>query len=110
MHQQVAKPQIVRRKRRKWKPWALSLMALLGIGGGAYFFQTRERVIPVTTEKAAIRDLTQLVSATGKMRPEVEVKISPEVAGEIIELPVVDGQAVKKGDLLVKIRPDDYVA
>jgi HlyD family secretion protein len=110
MHQQVARPQIVRRKRRKWKAWVLSLMALLGIGGGAYFFQTRERVIPVTTEKAAIRDLTQLVSATGKIRPEVEVKISPEVAGEIIELPVVDGQAVKKGDLLVKIRPDDYIA
>ena len=110
MHQQVAPPQIVRRKQRKWKPWALSLIALLGIGGGAYFFQTRERVIPVATEKAAIRDLTQLVSATGKIRPEVEVKISPEVAGEIIELPVVDGQTVKRGDLLVKIRPDDYVA
>ena len=85
-------------------------MVLLGIGGGAYFFQTRERVIPITTEKAAVRDLTQLVSATGKIRPEVEVKISPEVAGEIIELPVADGQAVKRGDLLVKIRPDDYIA
>jgi HlyD family secretion protein len=52
----------------------------------------------------------QTVSATGKVQPETEVKISPEVAGEIIELPVEDGKAVKKGDLLVKIRPDSYKA
>ena len=44
------------------------------------------------------------------MQPETEVKISPEVAGEIIELPVEDGKAVKKGDLLMKIRPDSYKA
>ena len=44
------------------------------------------------------------------MQPETEVKISPEVAGEIIELPVVDGKKVKKGDLLLKIRPDSYKA
>ena len=44
------------------------------------------------------------------MQPETEVKISPEVAGEIIELPVEDGKAVKKGDLLVKIKPDSYKA
>ena len=53
---------------------------------------------------------TQLVSATGKIRPKVEVKISPEVAGEIIAMPVVVGQKVKKGDLLVKIKPDNYIA
>jgi HlyD family secretion protein len=110
MHQQVAPPQIIRRKRRKWKRWALLVIALLGAAGGIYFLKKREPIIPITTEKAAIRDITQLVSATGKVRPEVEVKISPEVAGEIIELPVVDGQPVKKGDLLVKIRPDDYIA
>lgn len=110
MHQQVAPPQIIRRKRRKWKRWALLVIALLGAAGGIYLLKKREPIIPITTEKAAIRDITQLVSATGKVRPEVEVKISPEVAGEIIELPVIDGQPVKKGDLLVKIRPDDYIA
>jgi len=52
----------------------------------------------------------QTVSATGKVQPELEVKISPEVAGEIIELPVEDGKEVKKGDLLVRIRPDSYKA
>src|SRR6266403_2233180 len=62
------------------------------------------------TEKAAKRTILQLVSATGKVQPETEVKISPEVAGEIIELPVIDGAQVKKGDLLVKVRPDSYKA
>ena len=70
----------------------------------------REKPIEVTTEKAIRKTIIQTVAATGKVQPEVEVKISPEVAGEIIELPVVDGQAVKKGDLLLKIKPDSYNA
>ncbi len=59
----------------------------------------------VTTEKSAIRTITQLVSATGKVQPETEVKLSPEVSGEIVELPVADGQKVKRGQLLFKINP-----
>jgi HlyD family secretion protein len=51
-----------------------------------------------------------LVSGTGKIRPEREVKISSEAAGEIIEMPVQLGQRVKTGDLLVRIRPDNYIA
>src|ERR1700731_5128069 len=70
----------------------------------------REKPIPVTTEKAVRKTILQTVSATGKVQPETEVKISPEVAGEIIELPVEDGMGVKKGDLLVKIKPDSYRA
>lgn len=70
----------------------------------------REKPIPVITEKAVRKTILQTVSATGKIQPETEVKISPEVAGEIIELPVDDGKAVKKGDLLVKIKPDSYKA
>src|SRR5438552_15723845 len=70
----------------------------------------REKPIPVTTEKAVRKTILQTVSATGKVQPETEVKISPEVAGEIIDLPVEDGKAVKKGDLLVKIKPDSYKA
>jgi HlyD family secretion protein len=70
----------------------------------------REKPIPVTTETAIRKTIVQTVSATGKIQPEVEVKISPEVAGEIIELPVEDGMQVKKGDLLVKIKPDSYKA
>ncbi len=79
-------------------------------GMGAYFVRRGPDPIAITTEKAAVRDITQLVSATGKVRPEVEVKISPEVAGEIIEMPVIVGQPVHKGDLLIKIKPNNYIA
>src|SRR6266566_5172376 len=70
----------------------------------------REKPIPVTTEKAVRKTIVQTVSATGKVQPETEIKISPEVAGEIIELPVEDGMPIKKGDLLVKVKPDSYKA
>src|SRR5437016_6218663 len=70
----------------------------------------REKPIPVTTEKAVRKTILQTVSATGKVQPETEVKISPEVAGEIIELPVTDGMPIKKGELLVKVKPDSYKA
>src|SRR3982751_5536389 len=77
---------------------------------GSIIWNKREKPIPVTTETAIRKTIVQTVSATGKVQPETEVKISPEVAGEIIELPVQDGKAVKKRDLLVKIKPDSYKA
>jgi HlyD family secretion protein len=52
------------------------------------------------------RDLTQSVAATGKIQPEIEVMLSSEVSGEIIELPISEGDQVQKGDLLVRINPD----
>lgn len=74
------------------------------------FKKQGEKPTPITTEKAAIRTVVHVVTATGKIQPEVEVKISPEVSGEIIELPMKEGNSVKKGDLLVKIKPDTYQA
>lgn len=70
----------------------------------------KETGIAVTTEKAIVKTITHVVTATGKVQPEVEVKISPEVAGELTQIPVIEGQTVKKGDLLVKIKPDFYQA
>lgn len=64
----------------------------------------------VEITKADEMTIVETVSATGKIQPEVEVKISSEVSGEIIELPIQEGQQVKKGDLLVKINPDIYVS
>lgn len=64
----------------------------------------------VTTEKASIRSLEERVSASGKLQPESEVKIQMEVSGQIIELPVKEGDIVEKGQLLVKINPDLYIA
>jgi len=60
----------------------------------------------VATEKAAERDINETVSASGKIKAHVEVKISPEVSGEVVELPVKEGDVVKKGQLICKIRPD----
>ena len=60
------------------------------------------KVVPMT--------IVETVSATGKIQPEIEVKIASMVSGEIIDLPVKEGQIVKKGDLLVKINPDLYLS
>jgi len=64
----------------------------------------------VTTEKAVVRTITQIVTATGKIQPEIEVKITPEVYGEILELPFREGAKVTKGALIVRIKPDLYQA
>ena len=63
-------------------------------------------------ETAQVKETTiiETVSATGKIQPEIEVKISSMVSGEIISLPIKEGQVVKKGDLLVKINPDLYTS
>lgn len=64
----------------------------------------------VTVAKVKKADITERVSASGKVQPEVEVKISPDVPGEITELVVEEGDSVVKGQLLLKIRADNYVS
>src|SRR5213078_437959 len=116
MHQALAAPETgpkVERKRRGTRKrqiiiGAVGFLVLWLIV--SILLSKREKPIPVTTEKAVRKTILQTVSATGKVQPETEVKISPEVAGEIIELPVADGMGIQKGDLLVKIKPDSYKA
>ena len=113
MHQAAAPAPTVRRKRKSRRKLYIGLgvgALILLLIAGSVISSKREQPIPVTTEKATRRTIVETVSATGKVQPETEVKISPEVAGEIIELPVEDGKEVKKGDLLMKIRPDSYKA
>ena len=87
------------------------LLLLAGGGGyGYYLYQSRQQPIEIQVEKSTRRNLTELVIANGRIQPVIQVKISPEVSGEIIELPVKEGQFVRKGDLLMKIRPDYYAA
>lgn len=64
----------------------------------------------VETAEAKLKTITQLVSASGKIQPEVEVIIRPDVSGEIIELAVNEGDFVRKGDLLVRLKPDIFKA
>ena len=99
-------------KRRKKKLIFLIVAAVLVVvvAGAMVVSHKRVKPIPVTTEKAVRKTITALVTATGKIQPEVEVKISPEVAGEIVEIPVKEGQVVHKGDLLLRIKPDTYRA
>lgn len=92
--------------------WIILLVILVGTAvGGAMYYKSKNEVksIAVTTEKSVTKTITQTVNATGKIQPEVEVKISPEVSGEIIELTVREGAPVKKGDLLVRIKADNYL-
>ena len=70
----------------------------------------KEEIIMVQTEKVEKRDITQTVTATGQIDPEFKVLITPEVTGEIINLPVKEGDRVKKGDLLIRIKGDQYKA
>lgn len=86
----------------------VALIILLIIGAKAGMFGKKGNFKEVKTQKIAKVDIVQTVSATGKIQPEIEVKLSSEVSGEIIELPIVEGQQVKKGDLLVKVNPDIY--
>ncbi|HWP82101.1 MAG TPA: efflux RND transporter periplasmic adaptor subunit [Bacteroidota bacterium] len=81
---------------------ALVLLVILG--------SNREKIVTVQTEKAQRRTITQIVTASGKIQPEVQVKINAEVSGEIIDLPVKEGDRVRKGQLLVRIKPDAYQA
>jgi HlyD family secretion protein len=94
------------------KFWLIVVALLIAGGVAAWWFQFRKKdeVVTIQTEKVQRRDLTELVVANGRAYPVVQVKISPEVSGEIIELPVKEGQAVKKGDLLLRIKPDFYAA
>jgi len=82
----------------------IALVALVVMGS------SKETIITVQSEKIEKRTITQIVSATGKIQPETQVKINAEVSGEITGLPVREGDRVHKGDLLVRIKPDAYQA
>jgi HlyD family secretion protein len=68
----------------------------------------KEKQIVVQTEKISKRNIIQVVSGTGTINPETKVDVSAEISGEIVQLPYKEGDTVKKGDLLVKIRAETY--
>ncbi|MBZ4220028.1 MAG: efflux RND transporter periplasmic adaptor subunit [Chlorobium sp.] len=91
------------------KTWAFLAVFLLVAGTLFTVLKLREKPIEVTTEKVFAKEVVHIVTATGKIEPALVVAMSPDVSGEIIELPIKDGQNVQKGDLLFKIQPDIYI-
>lgn len=85
---------------------AIVLVVLLVTGKKMGLFGEGGNMTEVEISKIVPIDITETVAATGKIQPEVEVNISSEVSGEIIELPIKEGQQVEKGDLLVRVNPD----
>src|SRR5690554_6238842 len=84
----------------------LMLIILLVIGKKAGWFGDSGNYREVDVIQIQPIDIVETVAATGKIQPETELALSSEVSGEIIELPLKEGQVVEKGDLLVKINPD----
>jgi len=85
------------------------LIIILIIGKKAGWFGKPD-AIKVATEKPEERTIIETITANGKIQPETEVKISPDVSGEIVELHVIEGEYVEKGKLLLKIKPDIYIS
>ena len=92
-------------KKRLWIAIAIVVL-IVALVAGKKFFGKDENQRLVDVEEVVSRDLIQTVAATGKIQPEIEVMLSSEVSGEIIELPISEGDQVQKGDLLVRINPD----
>ena len=89
---------------------AILLIIVLIVLSKTGIIGNKEKGTEVEIAKVDEMTIVETVSATGKIQPEIEVKISSEVSGEIISLPVKEGQVVKKGELLVKINPDLYTS
>ena len=99
-----------KKSRKKIIIFSIIGVVLIGLAALVFLGSKRETIVTVQTDKVTRKNITQIVSATGKIQPETQVKINAEVSGEIIELPVKEGQIVKRGQLLVRIKPDAYKA
>lgn len=86
----------------------VALIILLVIGKKAGWFGD-EAYVKVAVEKGSTRDIIEIITANGKIQPETEVKISPDVSGEIVELLVKEGDYVERGQFMLKIKPENYI-
>ncbi len=88
--------------------YIVAVIAIILLGILIKRWSSKDKSINVSIEKVTRRTIVEIVSANGKVQPETEVKISPDVSGEVVELYVKEGMEVKKGDLLVRINPNIY--
>ncbi|MBS4027956.1 MAG: efflux RND transporter periplasmic adaptor subunit [Ignavibacteriales bacterium] len=99
-----------KKSKKKFIIWSIIGLVVVGLVA-AYIMKGQQKPeIIVQTEKAQRRTITQTVTAVGKIQPEVMVKINAEVSGEIVAIAVKEGDRVRKGDLLVRIKADQYQA
>lgn len=104
---------MAKKKSKKLLYILLGVIAVLIVGilvGKSKGWIGGPKELEVETAKVGYRNIVEKVSASGVVQPETEVKMSPDVAGEIIELNVAEGDSVKVNDLLVKIRPDNFIS
>lgn len=87
---------------------ALAVLIVVIIIGRRTGFVGAQEGMRVSVEAAELRDIVEIVTASGRVRPVTEVKMSPDVSGEIIELNVEEGDFVERGKLLARINPDIY--
>ncbi|MEY3560137.1 MAG: hypothetical protein RIS12_570, partial [Bacteroidota bacterium] len=93
-------------KKLKWTLIGVGALVALSVIGK--IMGSGDKDEKVTVEKVALRTIVETVNASGKVYPEVEVKISPDISGEITELNVQEGDSVKKGQILARIYADIY--
>ena len=98
------------KKVARWLILAVVVLVILAVLGPKIGLVNNNDTIEVTADKATKRTIVELITANGKIQPEVEVKISSDVSGELVELTVKEGDEVKKGQLLAKIKPDIYIS
>jgi len=99
-----------KKKSSKWIIWTLVVLLVILIAAAAIKARKKPKGESVETEKVALREIREIVSASGKIFPEKEIKISSDVSGEIVELYVEEGDSVKAGQVLAKIDPEAYVS
>ncbi len=104
------KNSVPKKKKKKSRKllWIIGGIVLVGIVLAAIFSGNKEKLVTVQTEKIGRKNITQIVTATGKIQSETQVNISAEISGEITSLPFKEGDEVRKNDLVVKIKQDAY--
>jgi HlyD family secretion protein len=98
----------MKKKKLLWIILALVILVIGLVGLKSAGVIGKEEGLKVATEKVERRNITETVNASGKVHPEVEVKVSPDISGEIVELQVKEGDSVRKGQVLAKIYGDIY--
>ncbi|MFM7859744.1 MAG: HlyD family secretion protein, partial [Flammeovirgaceae bacterium] len=110
MTQQLTKPKKKSNKLLYWGIGVLLFLIVFLIIGRSLGWVGKSRELEVELTKSKKASITEKVSASGTVQPVIEVKLAPEVSGEIIDLMVQDGDSVQMGDVLVKIRPDVWIS